>query len=132
MWPMDLLYLPTERYIALDFKQCWIPLPKDALLYDCLIKAYWFWRSVVNVFLHSFLKDLWTYIWMNMHSFNLHGGIVCYVSLHLDHQTFSLNVCHLSVFQTSSVRSVYIIMINYSGIISAKMYNTFPTIQHAM
>ena len=42
-------------------------------------------------------------------------------------------VCHLSAFQTKSVRSVYIKIINYSGIIHvlANLNNTLQTKQHA-
>ena len=45
----------------------------------------------------------------------------------------SLKVCHSSAFQTISVRSVYIKIINYSGIIHvlANLNNTLQTKQHA-
>ena len=41
-------------------------------------------------------------------------------------------VCHSSAFQTISRRSVYIKIINHSDSISANLYNTIQTKQHAM
>ena len=43
-----------------------------------------------------------------------------------------VKVCHSSVFQTISRRSVYIKIINHSDSISANLHNTIQTKQHAM
>ena len=45
--------------------------------------------------------------------------------------TIYFKVCHSSAFQTISVRSVYINIINYSGSILANLNNTMQTIEHA-